>query len=394
MTHTSNGFNFPTLPETNKHYSHHFAAALARPLKHKQDFESLGIALKTICKLAFAAREVSVLREVSDFLVSLPIQEQLRTMGEYYQGKVLLETGKVGAAQTIFEQLANNRRFPWKMRAIASIAGCHLENGNLDDATRLHLEASRLAGNGDFDLVTLLKSQLMIGRIQSIQGDHDIALKSLEGLYPLACYLAKTDSVTYYDYLNSRAARLIALNRFAEAESLCDVFLAAPFAINFPNWSETRDELREAREAVAATIFVNIQRLPEEKLRAKARAIETPECAAALVTRLSIISLEEIESILNSRLFFDRAAIEIIQSQTEAQINPSQAISVLSKPHSDIAFVLYLGVSIASTSKQRTVQPAVNSQARPLLVAINVVPDNRRPRAPPTTFQIPTKTVR
>jgi hypothetical protein len=89
--------NFPTipdtsfsseyfiLPETHKRYSRLIAQALRRQLKTHQDWEILSRSLITICWYADYGRHIQVLREVSDFLLSLPIRKESLAIGAYYR---------------------------------------------------------------------------------------------------------------------------------------------------------------------------------------------------------------------------------------------------------------------------------------------------------------------
>lgn len=396
---TSVGFDSLGLPKTQKCYPNLVRTALDRPMKTQQDLELLGRILIKICRQAHSRLQVDILREASDFLVSLPVRNELRAIGRHYQAQVLHRSGNFDAARFIFEEVATQpeTEFPWKAAAIFSAASCYFDRGSLDAAMTLYLESQHVAANqGSVDVLNTLKSQWMLAVIQSVHGDHNSALQSLESIYPLVQYVARTQAAAYYDYLNSLAVEQIALKHFDQAEQLCNVFLSCQFAPNFPNWSETRDELHAAKEAVASTVFINVEHTSQQTPNIETHTIKAPEFTAVPLAELSVIAFEEIESILESQLFFNRAATEIILRTNRAEtvvFNAAQATSLLSKSEFRIPSVLYFGFQITSTPKpnRRTVSPLIKSEMPPLVAAAYVAPDNRRPRAPPTIFQTSTR---
>jgi hypothetical protein len=383
IPHTSDGFEFLVLPKTQKRYSRLIASALARPVRIKQDWETLGKTLVTICRYAHAARQVDVLREACDFLASLPVREELRTIGVYYQAQVLHRTGEIDTARVLFERLATDSRFPWKTRAVADIGACHFDRGDLDTATAFYLEAQRVATLSKCDPICLLKSQWMIGAIRNVQGDHDYAVKSLESLYPSVCYVAKFHRAIYYDYLNSLAVRHVALNHVSEAERLCEMTLSSPFARNFPNWAETRDEIFAAKDAAAATVYVNIEPTPEQKPDVIEQVFKPCELATGPKIGVAINDLVETNED-HSQSTFESASLDsalpniAVDRSIEPETDPEPQPAINLKIRSAIILSL-------SKSQRRTSAPApstIGLQA-PLFLS-DAVPGNHRPRAPPT----------
>ena len=106
----------------------------------------------------------------------------------------------------------------------------------------------------DCDLLTLAESQQMIAVIRSIHGDHKQALDDLEQLLPLVRVISKHYPSVYYQFLNSFAVELGEIGRINEAQSVCQITLASPFAQAYPQWLETRDELEAKRTAATPSI--------------------------------------------------------------------------------------------------------------------------------------------
>jgi hypothetical protein len=223
----------------------------------------------------------------------------------------------------------------------------------------------------------------MIGAIRNIQGDHEYAVESLESQYPLVRHVARTDAATYYDYLNSLAVRHTALGHFSEAERLCEITLSSPFARNFPNWAETRDELIAAKDAAAATVYVNIEPTPEPKPDVieqvfKPREPATdPKIGAAINDRVEASEDHSQSALENASLdsaLPDIAVDRSVEPETPPEAQPNNSLKIRS--------VIILSLS---RSQRRTSAPApITIRLQAPLFLSDAVPDNHRPRAPPT----------
>jgi hypothetical protein len=284
---TSNGFDFQVLPETHKRYRRLIASALARPLKTQEDWEILGRALITVCEYANAGRQIDVLSEASALIVSLPVRTELRTIGLFNRALALHRNGNLETAQTIYEQLAADPRFPWKPKAVAAAAGCHFDSGDLDTATHLYSEVQCAAANGGVDLASWLKSQWMLSVIRSAQGDHNSALLLLESIEPVVSHVAKIHGAICYDYLNSLAVLHAALNHLDQAERLNRITLASPWSQNFAYFYDTRDEIQQKRDAAAATVLVLIDGAPEEPRSEAEQFVSTEHITIASSSHLT-----------------------------------------------------------------------------------------------------------
>jgi hypothetical protein len=384
IANTSNGFDFLVLPETHKLYPRLIAPALRQQLKNQEDREILGRTLIVICQHAQAAHQVEVMREVSEFLMSLPVRKEFRLIGLYYQAWVLVRTGQLSAAQVIFEQLATHSRFPWKSRAILSVGTCHEINGELDTATASYLEAHRAAA--DTDVLVALKSQWMISAIRNVQGDHDYAVTSLENQFPLVRYVAKIYPAIYHDYLNSLAVRHTALGHFNEAERLCDIALSSPFARNFPNWAETREEIFAAKDAAAATVYVNIEPTSEpkqeviEQLFNPCAPATDPEIGVA-INELVGTNEDRSQSTLENALSDSPLPEVIADSSVEPETNP--------EPQPNNSLKISFAIILSSLQRRTSaLAPTIKIGLQAPLFLSDAVPNNHRPRAPPHSLRL------
>jgi hypothetical protein len=84
--------------------------------------------------------------------------------------------------------------------------------------------------------------------IKAKQGERRHALKDLERMLPLMKYAPPH---IYFDYLNSLAVELGEAGRKHEARNVIKHVLASPFAIAYPEWRETAEELKEPNRSFA-----------------------------------------------------------------------------------------------------------------------------------------------
>ncbi len=74
----------------------------------------------------------------------------------------------------------------------------------------------------------------------------------MEALNEAAQIAFKAEPVVLYFYLNSLAVELGAAGRIAEARNVCNVVLASPFAMAYPECRETAEELKGPDRSFAA----------------------------------------------------------------------------------------------------------------------------------------------
>jgi hypothetical protein len=170
----------------------------------------------------------------------------------------------------------------YKVRALQAIGATYYEQGEVDAALPFYI-AARKAAVG-CDLMTLIESQRMIAVVRSIHGDHKQALKDIENLFPLVRVVAKRYAPLYYSFLNSLAVELGEVGRADEAQAVCAITLASPFAQAYPEWSETRDEL-EAKRAHVTPSVVAIGALPEPAPLSQTARNRKPAHLLAIIRR-------------------------------------------------------------------------------------------------------------
>ena len=90
------------------------------------------------------------------------------------------------------------------------------------------------------DLPTRIDLARGMAVVKAKEGFHAHALKDLENLIPL---LRFAEPHTYYDCLNSLSVELGEAGRIEEAQKVCRIVLASPYAFAYPEWRETANEI-------------------------------------------------------------------------------------------------------------------------------------------------------
>lgn len=222
---------------------HILTSHLAQAVRSQESLLTLTTALIHSAERAHILRDLNALDEISRVLMNLPI-DAARQIGTYYYALVINRKGQTSQAQPLLEQIADNAPMTYRARAIQTLGGIQHDLGKLSEALRLQLEALRAASHANVNaLQTTLMAHHEICVIKSLNGDHKGALSGLERLGPLVKLIAKHKPFYFYVYCNELAIELGESGRTAEAQAVCAIALASPFAKAYPEWSETRDEI-------------------------------------------------------------------------------------------------------------------------------------------------------
>jgi len=270
-------------------------AALARSLYTREGFEVLGRQLATIARHAYFARQMDTVEQASQLMLALPLSKELKSIAQYYQAICTKQKGDFASAKRLFEVVAENATSPYRSRAILSIAATYFDSGEIENALSSYLAAARAARESDF--LTLTQAQWMAAVIRSIYGDHKQVLDDFERLFPAIQAIRKYYPATYYNFLNSYAVELGEVGRISEAQNVCDITLASPFAAAYPEFAQTHDELA-ARRTAATSSIIAVPAAPE--IISSAQAQVEPEPAPARAR--SNISLKLRRSYLHRRV--------------------------------------------------------------------------------------------
>jgi tetratricopeptide (TPR) repeat protein len=207
------------------------------------NFQILGDRLVMAVEQAKAFRRFETVEELAQVLTNLPLKEH-KAIGQYYLGWHKFVTG--GDAGSMLEHSAEYGPVKYRALAMHSLATTEEYKNNYASALEWTLESMKLLPS--------IESLRGIAVIKAKAGDHKASLKDLETILPLARH---AEPLVYHDCLNSLAVELGEVGRLEEARNICKVVLASPYAIAYPEWRETAEELRGASRS-----FVSINSSP------------------------------------------------------------------------------------------------------------------------------------
>jgi tetratricopeptide (TPR) repeat protein len=254
------------------------ALGLLRATQSRQAFRELATNLIRIAEHSIGLRDMQTLAQVAEILVNFPLQDA-RQAGSYYYALVMKRKGQTDEAQTLLEQIAESPTDSYRARAMQTLGVMHHEHSELDEAGRFYLEAIRVGE--EHDLITAISPRLTISALKSMEGDHRGALADLENLLPLMQLVARQVPFYFYVYHADLAYELGEVGRVAEAEVVCAIALASPFASAYPEWSETRDEIAANRVSATPSVIA-VNRAPEAAPAPHAEPEQKPQAVGML----------------------------------------------------------------------------------------------------------------
>jgi hypothetical protein len=267
---------------------------VAQAVDSRQPFIDLANKLIDLAEHAYGRREMSSLEETSLILMNLPIVGAQR-IGLYYHGLTLKRKGKIEEAQSLLESVADNAPNAYRARAIQSLGAIQYSFGKPGEALRYYLDSLRAADQDNRDLLTTLYAYFEISHLQSDDGDHAGALATLEKVFPLVRIASSQNPSYFYNYWANTAFELGRIGRIDEAESALSIALAWPFALDYPEWYETRDDLAQKRASQTASVAASNRdpvaaAAPEkspERLPGPVRVLARPWLAIVGVTQVT-----------------------------------------------------------------------------------------------------------
>jgi hypothetical protein len=207
----------------------------------QQRLKAVGWQLVKLARHASLTRRLDVVRDVSEAIVGLPLPEEIKTVGRYYQAVVEKHNGNVEHARLVLAEVASGSTSAYKGRALLELGWTYVDADETMAALPFYLEATR--ASRAVDLLTGTQARIMIAVVRSIDDDHRGALGDLERVWPMVRLASHEHPALRYDYLNSLAVELAETGRIEEAKHAIEIALRSPFAAKYPNWKATRDEI-------------------------------------------------------------------------------------------------------------------------------------------------------
>jgi tetratricopeptide (TPR) repeat protein len=221
--------------------------------------------LVDLAELCYCLKDAQGQREIGLLLQEFPPPFNL--LGDYYEAIYLNQVNLFDEAKSRLERVYEHGPAKYRAKALLSLGAVEQRSGNLDEAMRLRLQASKL----DIPSVTI-ESQIGIASLLGAYGDHRQAVKYLEQFLPLARMINRGTPL-YYDYLNSFAVELNDSGRTEEARNVINLVLSTPYVKHYPNWLDTENDIH--RKSYRSSM-VSMPKVRFEK------AIERPEPKQAI----------------------------------------------------------------------------------------------------------------
>ena len=211
----------------------------------KDQLIQVGNQLIELAEHAYGCRQLDRLAEISQTLLGLPLPRSYKSAARYFRGLELIRRGDLVPAKSLLENTASEPRHSYSARAILSLGVVFHKLGDLESALKLYLDANHCATDkGNVDLITGVMVTRNLAVFKSMHGDHHGALEDLERMAACAEAMAKTHPYIYYDYQNSYAVEYGELGLFEEAERAARIAVSSRFAIAYPEWLQTFNELK------------------------------------------------------------------------------------------------------------------------------------------------------
>jgi tetratricopeptide (TPR) repeat protein len=288
---------------------HIVTSHLASTVHSQEIFVNLTDQLIRFAEQALVMRDVGALDEVSDVLMSLPV-DAAREIGRYYYSLAMYRKGQRDEADALLEKIADEGPITYRPQAIQALGTHRHANGQLDEALRLQLEALRAAGDRNAQgLQTTLLANWEVLIIKSDHGDHKGALSDLKSLAPLVHQFTKQKPFYFYAYCNALAIELGEVGHVEEAEAASRTALKCPIASAYPEWAETRQEL-EAKRTSATPSVVAVSQTSEVTPALQTQPQPCPVQPKPCLIRKRIVAF----CWLSSRGTFHKAALTIVSS--------------------------------------------------------------------------------
>jgi len=206
-------------------------------------YPALGNSLIGLAERAHSFRLFAQVRACGQMLVRLPLAPY-QAIGGYFLGVAANRkgSGNRDEARRWFERVAATAPEAYRAKALASLGALAFHERDYQGALRLYAEA---IGAGGLSAASLVAAR-GIATVKSLEGAHGSAIADLERVLGMARH---APGHIYYDLLNSYAVELGEVGRKEEARQVIRQVLLTPYALAYPEWRETAEDLKPTRRS-------------------------------------------------------------------------------------------------------------------------------------------------
>jgi tetratricopeptide (TPR) repeat protein len=240
----------------------HILSGLIKGVYTKQVFTVLGNKLITLAEYAYSLRRMEIVRQASQFLLNLPLANEYRSLGQYYEVLCMYREGQFIEARNLLERVAEKVPARYRARVLVSISATFYESNDLSSVLEYCREAKRAAVYGNqYDLRSMLMSAHNIAVVKSLDGDHRGALADLQSILSTARAAKPFVPDLFYECLNGLAVELTEVGRLEEAKHASGIVLTSPYAPAYPEWHETAQEITQRGYRLSRSLISLPQRV-------------------------------------------------------------------------------------------------------------------------------------
>ena len=209
-------------------------------------YEELGKRVLREIKAAHAFRQVESVRELSRLLLNIPVREY-QLIAQYYL--VWCKCREFQYHDKVLENITEQSQ-TYKAKALISRAAFEVYKGDMQHALYFYTEALKTNPT----LPDYIKASTGIAMVKATEGFHKTALKDLESLIPL---LRHAEPANYFEVINAYAVESLENNRLEEAYNASLLAVSSPFAIVYPEYTQTHSEVIQQARKDRSTVFLS-----------------------------------------------------------------------------------------------------------------------------------------
>ena len=195
-------------------------------------YDAMANSILTQIKIAHAFRQVNLVKELAEILLTIPLKEY-RLIAQYYLVWCRCREGyfDIDLLESIID-----RTTKFKVKALSSRATFEWYKGDNETAMYFYKEALKASPTVS-EYIDLTKA---VAVLKSQEGFRSSALKDLESLIPRLQY---AEPLVRTAFLNTYAPELAKAGRLAEAMRVIEIAAASPFEKYYPEIRETMVEI-------------------------------------------------------------------------------------------------------------------------------------------------------
>jgi hypothetical protein len=237
------------LTDSSKHNSALAVSNLTFFISNSFHAENIARRLIHLADAAYFNRRDDELKQVSEVLGCIGRYDSIAA---YYQGIVAQRRHDHRKASELLRYAAASAPVEYQSRALISLDAGNILQGSL--TAHHNAKALRIPG---VSISTRLRAAFSIIQLYAFNGEHDKAIRQLEGLYPSVRRIAQINPRLYCDLLNSLAVEYSEIDNIGAARQAISVVKRSSLFNSITEYQETEREIQE-KESRPVMVAVSV----------------------------------------------------------------------------------------------------------------------------------------